>query len=155
MRAFDPANTSTATPILRTYTIPARTRLTVWVAREDPALASTQVSTRLVADEPIVAERAMWWPGPTDASWRENHAEVGATEAGLYWAVADLPIATDAVFEDAFLLLATAQQTLATARVALACAARRRKRGVRERVRGRWRHARDATARPAWLILDA
>ena len=29
---------------------------------------------------PIVAERTMWWPGPTAATWRESHAEVGATD---------------------------------------------------------------------------
>ena len=30
---------------------------------EDPALADTAVGMRVDASEPIVAERAMWWPG--------------------------------------------------------------------------------------------
>jgi uncharacterized protein (DUF1800 family) len=38
---------------------------------------------------PIVVERAMWWPGPTPASWREAHNSAGATVTARRWALAE------------------------------------------------------------------
>jgi hypothetical protein len=74
--------------ITRGYTVAPQSRMTIWIDQEDAALAETAVSTYLSSDSPVVAERAMWWPGPTAASWVESHAEVGATAAGTRWAVA-------------------------------------------------------------------
>jgi hypothetical protein len=38
------------------------------------------------ATTPIVAERAVWWPG---SAWHEAHVSPGAVEAGTAWAVAE------------------------------------------------------------------
>ena len=66
-----------------TYVVAPRSRLTVRVNDETPApglsLASTAVSMVLDADAPIVAERAMWWPGSA-ATWREAHVSLGAEQ---------------------------------------------------------------------------
>lgn len=75
-----------------TYTVAPRSRLTVLVNTEVPApgisLASTAVSMVLQAQAPIVAERAMWWPG-SSSTWREAHASLGATGTCPRWVVAE------------------------------------------------------------------
>ncbi len=53
-----------------------------------PGLESAAVSTRLSADVPVVAERAMYWPG-TPGEWYEAHNSFGLTEAGTRWVVAE------------------------------------------------------------------
>lgn len=80
----------TGATVAKSYLVGARRRLTIWVDREDPALADTAVSIRLAArTDRIVAERAMWWPGPTAATWLEGHCTLGSTETHTRWAVAD------------------------------------------------------------------
>ena len=64
--------------ITRPHDVPGGTRRTVWVDYEDPALADTAVSMHVEATGPIVAERAMWWPGSSD-TWTGGHASLGAT----------------------------------------------------------------------------
>jgi len=74
--------------IVRTVDVPANGRTTINVETVDPRLANTPVSTTIVSDAGIIAERSMYWP---DASlgWREAHNSVGVTEAALRWGVAD------------------------------------------------------------------
>jgi murein DD-endopeptidase MepM/ murein hydrolase activator NlpD len=74
----------------RPYDVAPHSRRTIWVD-EDPDLNGTAVSARLHANVPIVAERAMWWPGSGE-SWREAHVSAGAVSAGPRWAVADLEV---------------------------------------------------------------
>jgi hypothetical protein len=121
LRAYDPADSSTALPISKRYEVAPHSRQTIWIRQEDPALADSQVGVSLHASVPIVAERTMWWPGPTSATWRESHAEVGATESGQRWAVADMQVDAAADGWDTFLLVATTEQALATIRVAVSC----------------------------------
>jgi hypothetical protein len=75
-----------------TYVVPARSRFTVLVNNEQPSpgtsLAATAVSMVVDADGPIVAERAMWWPG-SSATWREAHVSLGAEATCARWAVAE------------------------------------------------------------------
>jgi hypothetical protein len=75
-----------------THVVQARSRLTVLVNDETPApgvaLASTAVSMVIDADAPIVAERAMWWPG-SSATWREAHVSLGAEQTCSRWAIAE------------------------------------------------------------------
>ena len=75
-----------------THVVQARSRLTVLVNDETPApglsLASTAVSMVIEADAPIVAERAMWWPG-SSATWREAHVSLGAEQTCPRWAIAE------------------------------------------------------------------
>jgi len=74
------------TPIVKTHTITANQRVTVNIATEDPALSSAAVSTRIDADQPVVAERSQYWPHP---AWYEAHNSAGETTAGTKWGLAE------------------------------------------------------------------
>lgn len=76
--------------IVKRYTVGAESRLTIWVDREDLALANTALSTviRSLNGVAIVAERTMWWPGPTAATWREAHNSPGSIAAAARWGIA-------------------------------------------------------------------
>ncbi|HTV01453.1 MAG TPA: hypothetical protein VMF13_12970 [Luteitalea sp.] len=77
--------------ITRQYTVPANSRFNIWVDQEDTALANAAVSTRVTSTNnvPIIVERAMWWPGPTSATWAEAHNSPGETTTGTRWALAE------------------------------------------------------------------
>lgn len=81
----------TGETVTRTYLVAARSRLTISVEQEDPRLADTPVSTIVESVDavPIIVERAMWWPGPTGATWHEAHNSPGVTSAGVVWALAE------------------------------------------------------------------
>jgi hypothetical protein len=74
--------------VVRALTIPANSRVTINVETVDPALANADISTTIVSDIGIVAERAMYWPD-FSVGWREAHNSFGVTSAGLRWGVAD------------------------------------------------------------------
>jgi hypothetical protein len=120
-RAHDVTDISTALPIARQYVVPARSRQTIWVAQEDPHLRDTQVGARMTSTAPVVVERTMWWPGPTAATWRENHTETASPESGRLWAMADGQADADAGGWDTFVLVATTEQFLSNIRVTVAC----------------------------------
>jgi hypothetical protein len=75
----------------RTYTVAPRSRFNIWVDAEDPALADTALAAIVESTNgvPVVAERAMWWPGPTAATWAEAHDAFGATATSSLWGFAD------------------------------------------------------------------
>jgi hypothetical protein len=73
-------------PIVRTHTLAGNRRLTINIAEEDPALASAAVATLITADQPIVAERAQYWPR---GAWSESHDSAGETTAGTRWGFAE------------------------------------------------------------------
>lgn len=77
--------------ITKTYQVPANSRFNIWVDQEDPALADAAVSTRITSTNgvPIIVERAMWWPGPTAATWQEAHNSPGEVTTGTRWAMAE------------------------------------------------------------------
>jgi hypothetical protein len=75
--------------IVRAHQIAPRSRYNIWVdEQEGSELADTAFSVRLVASAPVVAERAMWWPGQPD-SWHEAHASFGTSAPHLRWGVAE------------------------------------------------------------------
>lgn len=74
--------------LTREYLVAAYARLTVNVEGEDDALRDTAVSMSVAADRPVVAERAMYWPG-TSTQWHEAHNSFGVTGTGLRWGLAD------------------------------------------------------------------
>lgn len=78
-------------PVLKSYTVPGNSRYTIWVNAEDPRLADTAVSTEIRSTNgvPVIVERAMWWPGPTPATWFEAHNSAGATRTSTLWALAE------------------------------------------------------------------
>ena len=57
---------------------PPNGRLTINIENEDPILANAAVSTAVVASQPVVVERAMYWPGPP-STWAEAHNSFGST----------------------------------------------------------------------------
>ena len=106
-------------PEVRTLTLPARSRRTLWVDAEGGPLADTAVSVLVTVDNgvPIVAERAMWWPGDA-GTWAEAHNSPGATRTSTRWTVAD---GRTGGAEDAstFLLIANTSAVAGQARVTL------------------------------------
>ena len=70
------------------FTVPGKRRFTLWVDQVGPRLADTAVSTivRTTNGVPVIAERAMWWPG---TGWIEAHNSAGATRTGRTWALAE------------------------------------------------------------------
>jgi hypothetical protein len=77
------------TTVVKTFPVAGNSRQTVFVNGVDPKLADTSVSTVVSATLPVVVERAMWWPGPTWATWYEAHNSPGTTETGTEWALAE------------------------------------------------------------------
>jgi hypothetical protein len=77
-------------PIIRTYQIAGNSRFNIHV-NEIPGLENTSVSTVIASTNsvPLIVERAMWWPGPTSATWHEAHASAGTTAVGTKWALAE------------------------------------------------------------------
>ena len=74
--------------VVRHKTVAASGRLTVNIETEDPLLANAAVATSIVADQPVVAERAMYWPGPP-STWAEAHNSFGATTLALKWGLSE------------------------------------------------------------------
>ncbi len=71
------------------YVVAPASRRTISVENEDPRLAATSMAIALTSTQPIVAERAMWWPGlAVSPEWYEAHVSLGATGTGTKWAVA-------------------------------------------------------------------
>ena len=73
----------------KSYVVPGLSRFNIWADVDDPRLADTAVSMALTSTHgiPILVERAMWWPGSSDA-WFEGHNSLGAFETGEKWGVA-------------------------------------------------------------------
>jgi ligand-binding sensor domain-containing protein len=81
----------TGLPVVKQYAIAPKSRFNIWVDYEDPRLADTPVSTVITSTNgvPVIVERAMWWPGPTSATWAEAHNSAGLTETGRTWVLAE------------------------------------------------------------------
>jgi hypothetical protein len=93
-----------APPIERSYSVPARTRVNVWVNQEGSELAATDVSAVVTSagGVPIVVERAMYF----DRAGRlfdAGHESAGITAPALEWFLAEG--ATGPYFDE-FVLLA-------------------------------------------------
>ena len=75
------------TIVTQTYTVRAHSRFSVYVdsipGLENTAVATTLTSTNAV---PIVAERAMYWPGGF-FDYYEGHSSAGSTATALEWVV--------------------------------------------------------------------
>jgi uncharacterized repeat protein (TIGR01451 family)/fimbrial isopeptide formation D2 family protein len=108
------------TTVARQHVVAPRSRDTILVDVEDPRLASTAVSARVQVTNgvPVAVERAMWWPGPTPASWHEAHVSAGARAGALRWAVAEGE-AGGAARTETYLLVANTLPTPGSARVTI------------------------------------
>ncbi|MPY88561.1 MAG: hypothetical protein GEU99_11610 [Luteitalea sp.] len=79
------------TAIAKQHDVPAESRRTIVVNREDPRLSTTNVVMFVSSTQDIVAEQAMWW-GPTAASWYESHvtpAVPASVSTHLTWAIGE------------------------------------------------------------------
>jgi len=102
--------------IIKDYVVAAQSRFTIWVDQEDARLANTAVSTTLASTGlPIIVERAMWWPGPSAASWYEAHNTGGANATGTKWALAE----GESSSVETYILIANTSGTVADVRVRL------------------------------------
>lgn len=93
------------TTVPQAVSMPANSRLTINVETVNAQLADTAVSTSVVSDIGIVAERAMYWPDFATFGWREAHNSFGVTQTALRWGLADGRIGTGRNYQT-FILLA-------------------------------------------------
>lgn len=109
------------TTVTRGYVVPAASRYTIWVDQDDSRLADVAMSVRLRAlnGTPFVAERAMWWPGPTPATWQEAHASTGSTVSAVRWVMADGVVQNAPATTDTYVLIANVTTQAARVRVTL------------------------------------
>jgi hypothetical protein len=102
-------------PVVRTYAIGAKQRVTIDVEAEDPLLADTAVGMTVTATQPVLSERAMYWPG-SSAQWFESHASFGVTMLGQRWAFGEGRVGGPSSYAT-FLLLANPGTVDATSTV--------------------------------------
>lgn len=101
------------TPIERSYTLPAQSRVTIPVDGEGPELANTDVSAVITASAPIVVERAMYKSTPTE-SFAAGHTSAGVTAPATRWFLAE---GATGPFFDLFILIANPSDAAARVRV--------------------------------------
>ncbi len=78
--------------------VAAGARLTVLAELEDPQLADTAFSLKITSDQPVVAERSMYWGGGP-AQWFEAHNSFGVQEPATRWGIAEGRVGTARQFE--------------------------------------------------------
>jgi subtilisin-like proprotein convertase family protein len=81
----------TGATVAQQVTIAPQARHTINVETVDPLLANAAVSTTIVSDAAIIAERSMYWPA-FELGWQETHNSFGVTTTGLRWGLADVRI---------------------------------------------------------------
>jgi hypothetical protein len=106
---------ATGLPIIKTRTVAARSRWTGNIAGEDPSLANAAVATRITSTQPVIAERAQYWPFDP-AQWFEAHNSFGATSLGVKWGLAEGRVGTAANYQT-YVLLANPSTSTANVKV--------------------------------------
>ena len=78
-----------ASPVVRTQIVAAGSRATIWVDRENPALASTDVAAEITSVDgtPIVVERSSYVRQEGSAAPRGGDTSVGVTAPATRWFV--------------------------------------------------------------------
>ena len=76
-------------PVVRTHTVDAGSRATIWVDREDPALAATDVAATITSLDgaPIVVERSLYLREAGSAAPRGGDTSTGVTAPATRWFV--------------------------------------------------------------------
>jgi len=96
--------------------VPSNARLTTNIEMEaDARLRNAAVSTVVSSDQPIIAERSMYWPGAA-VPWGEGHNSFGVVDAGLHWGLAEGRVGGPLNFHT-YILLANPQTTAANVTV--------------------------------------
>jgi hypothetical protein len=75
-------------PAMLTKTLAAKSRLTVNIETDMPDLPPGPVATLVGSSQPVVAERAQYWPQTPDR-WVEAHNSFGVTHPGSAWGLAE------------------------------------------------------------------
>jgi hypothetical protein len=102
--------------LTRPFTIAANGRLTVNIETVDPSLANAAVSTTVSSDVPVIAERAMYWPG-SFTEWYEAHNSFGSSTVGTRWGLAEGRVGLAEGFETYILLVNSSTTTPAQVRI--------------------------------------
>jgi Ca2+-binding RTX toxin-like protein len=102
--------------IARSFNVAANARLTINMEEQAPALANAAASTTVTASQPIIVERAMYWPG-NGLQWNEAHNSFGVTGTGTRWGLAEGRVGTDKAFSTYILLANPSTTTAAQVRV--------------------------------------
>jgi hypothetical protein len=76
------------TPVVKTYTVTARSRRTIWVDEEGPELAADDLAARIESNRPILVERAMYASTPGQP-FAAGHAGAGIAAPALHWFFAE------------------------------------------------------------------
>jgi hypothetical protein len=95
--------------IVRQFNVPATSRHTVSVETQAVELINAAVSTTVTSDLPVVAERAMYWPGAAN-QWFEAHNSFGTTAVSTRWGLAEGRVGQDHAFQT-YILLANSSTT--------------------------------------------
>jgi hypothetical protein len=98
------------------HIVPAFGRLTVNAATDHPLLVSTAFSLALVSDEPITAERSMYWGRTATTPWIEAHNVFGVNQAGTRWGLAEGRTGGSRGFQT-FILIGNSSNTSSVVRV--------------------------------------
>jgi hypothetical protein len=105
----------TGLPVTRVKTVRAGERVTVNVSQEDASLANTAVGTQVTSTEPILVERAQYWPGEP-AGWYEAHNSFGATSLSTKWGLAEGRVGGPEAYQT-YILLANSNNAAAQVRI--------------------------------------
>jgi hypothetical protein len=105
----------TGVAVTKTKDVPAGGRVTLNIAAEDASLASAAVATQVSSTQPILVERAQYWPG-APASWYEAHNSFGATALGTKWGLAEGRVGGPEGYQT-YILLANSHTTAASVQI--------------------------------------
>jgi Ca2+-binding RTX toxin-like protein len=97
---------ATGAAVTKVHTIQAGRRLTLNIATEDASLADAAVATRVTSTQPILVERAQYWPSTPDR-WYEAHNSFGGTALGTKWGLAEGRVGGPELYQT-YILLANA-----------------------------------------------
>jgi hypothetical protein len=97
-------------PVVRTYTLPPRSRTTIYVNEVDATLAISDVSAAFAATAPIIVERAMYGSRPGQP-FALGHAARAVTTPATIWFLAE---GATGEFFDTYVLVANPGSTAAT-----------------------------------------
>jgi hypothetical protein len=100
-------------PIVKTYDVGPLSRRTVYVDMEGAELAGTDLSAKITSDQPILAERAMYFSTATQP-FAAGHEGAAVAAPDTNWFLAE---GATGSFFDLFLLLANAETTDAQVKV--------------------------------------
>jgi hypothetical protein len=106
---------STGVAVTRSKTVRAGERVTINIAGEDASLASGAVATRVTSTQPILVERAQYWPGPPE-NWYEAYNSFGATFLSTKWGLAEGRVGGPEGYQT-YILLANSNTTASQVRI--------------------------------------